>query len=187
MSTVLDYKIIMKDGTVHEQSDKYSFIRDAVYATIEKLYPETHLPYSCEFTLTDPEEILRFGQTLGESSSESDEFDVKYIDDEGDYRTKTFDIYNINSFIEMVLAGTRILEIDTHVWNDHLLTFPQTHANIFELYVESSIFDNEPTQKVVPKKDLQIFINYCQRVAENKKLCFGFHVDKIESVTIHMW
>lgn len=31
MSTVLDYKIIMKDGTVHEQTDKYGTIRDAVY------------------------------------------------------------------------------------------------------------------------------------------------------------
>ena len=35
--------------------------------------------------------------------------------------------------------------------------------------------------------DKIFIINYCQRVAENKKLCFGFHVDKIESVTIHMW
>lgn len=186
MSTVLDYKIIMKDGTVHEQKDKYSFIRDAVYETIEQLYPGTHLPYACEFTLTDPEEILRFGQTLGENSGESDEFEVKYIDNEGDYRTKTFDIYNINLFIELVQAGTRILEIDTHVWNDHLLTFPQTHYRIFELSVDTSVFA-EPKETEISQKDLQIFINYCQRVAENKKLCFGFHVDKIESVTIHMW
>lgn len=186
MSVVLDYKIVMKDGTVHEQKNKYSFIRDAVYETIEQLYPGTHLPYACKFTLTDPKEILRFGQTLGENSGESDEFEVKYIDDEDDYRTKTFNIYTINLFIELVQAGTRILEIDTHVWNDHLLTFPQTHYHIFELSVDTPIF-GEPKETEVSQKDLQIFINYCMRVAENKKLCFGFHVDKIESVTIHMW
>ncbi len=61
MSTVLDYKIIMKDGTVHEQTDKYSFIRDA--EAIEKLYPE--LTYHTREFISEPEEILRFGQTLG--------------------------------------------------------------------------------------------------------------------------
>lgn len=187
MSTVLDYKIIMKDGTVHEQTDKYSVTRDAVYETIEKLYPGTHLPYACEFTLTDPEEILRFGQTLIDKADESGNFSVRYIEEDGSVLEQTFSIYDMREFIELVQEGTPILNVDTHVWETHSLTFPQTHANIFELYVESSIFDNESTQKVVPKEDLQIFINYCLRVAENKKLCFGFHVDKIESVTIHMW
>ena len=186
MSTVLDYKIIMKDGTVHEQTDKYGSIRDSAYETIEKLYPEVHLPYACEFTLTDPEEMLRFGQTMIENSHEGGDFTVNFIDEEDEFHSQIFDIYNLKSFIELVQSGTRILEIDTHVWNDHLLTFPQTHYRIFELSVDTGVFA-EPKETEVSQKDLQIFINYCMRVAENKKLCFGFHVDKIESVTIHMW
>lgn len=186
MSTVLDYKIVMKDGTVHEQKDKYSFIRDAVYETIEKLYPGTHLPYACKFTLTDPKEILRFGQALIENCKEGGDFTVNFIDEEDEYQSQIFDIYNIKPFIELVQAGTRILEIDTGVWARHSLIFPQTHDRILELYVDTPVF-SEPKETEISQKDLQIFINYCMRVAENKKLCFGFHVDKIESVTIHMW
>lgn len=185
MSTVLDYKIIMKDGTVHEQKDKYSFIRDAVYETIEKLYPGTHLPYACEFSLTDPEEILRFGQTMIENSPEGGDFTVNFIDEEDEFHSQIFDIYNLKSFIELVQSGARILEIDTGVWVRHSLIFPQTHYRIFELSVDTSVFA-EPKETEISQKDLQIFINYCQRVVENKKLCFGFHVDKIESVTINM-
>lgn len=186
MSTVLDYKIIMKDGTVHEQTDKYGTIRDAVYETIEKLYPGTHLPYACEFTLTDSEEILRFGQTLIDKADESGNFSVRYIEEDGSVLEQTFSIYDMREFIELVQEGTPILNVDTHVWETHSLTFPQTHANIFELSVDTGVFA-EPKETEVSQKDLQIFINYCLRVAENKKLCFGFHVDKIQSVTIHMW
>lgn len=185
MSTVLDYKIIMKDGTVHEQSDKYGTIRDAVYETIEKLYPETHLPYSCEFTLTDSEEILRFGQTLINKADESGNFSVRYIDEDDTVIEETFSIYDMRSFIELVQKETPILSVDTHVWETHSLVFPHTHANILELYVDSSPFSDKSA--TVSKEDLLIFINYCLRVAENEKLCFGFHVDKIKSVTIHMW
>lgn len=186
MSTVLDYKIIMKDGTVHEQTDKYGSIRDSAYETIEKLYPETHLAYACEFTLTDPEEMLRFGQTMIENSPEGGDFTVNFIDEEDEFHSQIFDIYNLKSFIELVQSGARILEIDTGVWVRHSLIFPQTHYHIFELSVDTPIF-GEPKETEISQKDLQIFINYCLRVAENKKLCFGFHVDKIESVTIHMW
>lgn len=186
MSTILDYKIVMKDGTVHEQTDKYSFIRDAVYATIEKLYLGTHLPYACEFTLTDPEEILRFGQTMIENSPEGGDFTVDFIDEEDEFHSQIFDIYNMKPFIELVQAGTRILAIDTGVWEKHSLIFPQTHHRILELYVDTPIF-SKPTKTEVSQKDLQIFINYCQRVAENKKLCFGYHVDKIESVHVTMY
>ena len=185
MSVVLSYTITMKDGTVHKNLDKYGAIRDAVYETIEKLYPGTHLPYACKFTLTDPKEILRFGQALIENCEEGGDFTVNFIDEEDEYQSQIFDIYNMKPFIELIQAGTRILEIDTGVWARHSLIFPQTHDRILELYVDTPVL-SEPKETEVSQKDLQIFINYCLRVAENKKLCFGFHVDKIESVTINM-
>lgn len=187
MSVVLSYKITMKDGTVHENLDKYGAIRNAVHTTIEKLYQGTHLPHCCEFTLTDQEEILRFGQALIENCKEGGEFSVDFIDSDDEFYTEHFDIYNLKSFIELVQSNARILAIDTGVWEKHSLIFPQTHHRIFELYIDTNIYGQPVGKTEISQKDLQIFINYCQRVAENKKLCFGFHVDKIESVTIHMW
>lgn len=186
MSVVLSYKITIKDGTVHENIDKYGAIRNAVLTTIEKLYSETHLPYACEFTLTDPEEILRFGQALIKNCEEGGDFTVDFIDGDDEFQSQIFNIYNMKPFIELVQAGTRILTIDTGVWEKHSLIFPQTHHRILELYVDTPIF-SKPTKTEVSQKDLQIFINYCLRVAENKKLCFGFHVDKIESVHVKMY
>ena len=187
MSVVLSYKITMKDGTVHENFDKYGAIRDAVRTTIEKLYQGTHLPYCCEFTLTDQEEILRFGQALIENCNEGGDFTVKFNNDEDEYELKRFDIYNLKPFIEFVQSNPRILEIDTEVWQTHSLIFPQTHASILELYVDMDVYGDPVDEPEVSQKDLQIFINYCQRVAENKKLCFGYHVDKIESVYVEMY
>lgn len=187
MSTILDYKITMKDGTVHENLDKYGAIRNAVLTTIEKLYSETHLPYACEFTLTDQKEILRFGQALIDNCPEGGDFTVDFIDSDDEFQSKIFDIYNLKPFIELVQSNARILAIDTGVWAKHSLIFPQTHHSIFELYIDTDIYGQPVGKTEVSQKDLQIFINYCQRVAENKKLCFGYHVDKIESVYVEMY
>ena len=186
MSVALSYKITMKDGTVHENLDKYGAIRDAVWSTIEKLYPETYLPYACEFTLTDQEEMFRFGQELIENCEEGGDFTVNFIDSDDDFHSERFDIYNLKPFIELVQSNARILEIDTGVWENHLLIFPQTHYRIFELSIDTGVFA-ESNETEVSQKDLQIFINYCQRVAENQKLCFGYHIDKIESVYVEMY
>lgn len=89
------------------------------------------------------------------------------------------------NLFNQVLVFLKLIQV-FGVWVRHSLIFPQTHYRIFELSVDTGVFA-EPKETEVSQKDLQIFINYCMRVAENKKLCFGFHVDKIESVTIHMW
>ena len=177
---------ILLIGVVLHLIYQSTYSRDAVYNTIEKLYQGTHLPHWCEFTLTDPEEILRFGQALIENCQEGGDFTVDFIDSDDDFHSERFDIYNLKPFIELMQSNARIVAVDTGVWETHSLIFPQTHHRIFDLSIDTGVFA-EPTETEVSQKDLQIFINYCQRVAENKKLCFGYHVDKIESVYVEMY
>ena len=74
----------------------------------------------------------------------------------------------------------KIWYIESNIWDSFPAVFLPSHMEWLDL--GGAYYDEEVT-----KEELRIFIAYYERMMNGGKLCFGYHIDKIEELCFSVY
>lgn len=179
MAIDLDYMVRLKDGRVIEREMVRGELRDVICGLVDELNPTWS---EDDFVLTDKKDLIRFSELYTKHCPYSAfEFVCGWTDKFGDELRASFNKYNFMDFVNMVLDDTnKIWYIDEKVGNSFPAMFLQSHMEWWDL--GGTYYDEEVT-----KEELKIFIAYYERMMTGGKLCFGYHIDKIEELRFSVY
>lgn len=179
MAIDLDYRVKLKDRRVIEREMVRGELRDVICNVVDEMNPTWS---ENDFVLTDKKDLIMFSQLYAKHCPDSAfEFVCGWTDKFGDEMRKSFNKYNFTDFVNMAMDETnKIWYIEDKVRNSFPAVFLQSHMEWWDL--GSSSLDEEVT-----KEELRIFIAYYERMMTGGKLCFGYHIDKIEELRFSVY
>ena len=175
----LDYMVKLKDGRVIEREMVRGELRDVICGLVDELNPTLS---ENDFVLTEKKDLVEFSKLYTEHCPDSAfEFVCGWTDKFGDELRASFNKYNFKNFVNMAMDETnKIWYIEDKVGNSFPAVFLQSHMEWWDL--GGAYYDEEVT-----KEELKIFIAYYERMMTGGKLCFGYHIDKIEELRFSVY
>lgn len=179
MAIDLDYMVKLKDGRVVEREMVRGELRYVICGLVDELNPTWS---ENDFVLTEKKDLVEFSKLYTEHCPDSAfEFVCGWTDKFGDDLRKSFNKYNFKDFVNMSMDETnKIWYIKDKVGNSFPAVFLQSHMEWLDL--GGAYYDEEVT-----KEELKIFIAYYERMMTGGKLCFGYHIDKIEELRFSVY
>lgn len=179
MAIDLDYMVKLKDGRVIEREMLRGEIRDVVYDIVDEMNPDW---FGYNVLMTDNNELTEFSKLYTKHCPDSAfEFVCGWTDKFGDELRASFNKYNFKNFVNMALDETnKVWYIESKVGNSFPAVFLQSHMGWWDL--GGACYDEQVT-----KEELKIFIAYYERMMTGGKLCFGYHIDKIEELRFSVY
>lgn len=179
MGVDLDYMVKLKDGQVIEREMVRGELRDVVYDIVDTINPDR---FDNDIVLTNKTDLIKFSELYTKYCPDSAfNFVCGWTDKFGDELRASFNKYNFKNFVNMALDETnKVWYIESKVGNSFPAVFLQSHMEWWDL--GSLNLDEEVT-----KKELRIFIAYYERMMTGGKLCFGYHIDKIEELRFSVY
>lgn len=179
MAIDLDYMVKLKDGRVEEREMIRGELRDVVYDIVDTINPDRFGNY---IVMTNKKDLIEFSKLYTKYCPDSAfNFVCGWTDKFGDEMRKSFNKYNFKDFVNMAMDETnKVWYIDSKVGNSFPAVFLQSHMEWWEL--GGACYDEEVT-----KEELRIFIAYYERMMTGGKLCFGYHINKIEELRFSVY
>lgn len=179
MAIDLDYMVKLKDGRVIEREMVRGELRDVICGLVDELNPTCS---ENDFVLTDKKDLIKFSQLYAKHCPDSAfEFVCGWTDKFGDELRASFNKYSFKNFVNMALDETnKVWYIEDKVGNSFPAVFLQSHMEWWDL--GGANYDEEVT-----KEELRIFIAYYERMMTGGKLCFGYHIDKVEELRFSVY
>lgn len=179
MAIDLDYRVKLKDGRVEEREMLRGELRDVVYDVMNEMNPDW---FGDDVVLTEKEDLIKFSNLYTEYCPESAFiFVCGWTDKFGDDLRKSFNKYNFKDFVNMAMDETnKVWYIESNIWDSFPAVFLPSHSEWLDL--GGAYYDEE-----VMKEELKIFIAYYERMMTGGKLCFGYHIDKIEELRFSVY
>ena len=174
MGVDLDYMVRLKDGRVEEREMIRGELRDVVYDVMNEMNPNW---FGDDVVLTEKKDLIEFSKLYTKYCPDGAfDFVCGWTDKFGDEMRKSFNKYNFKDFVNMAMDETnKVWYIEDEVGNSFPAVFLQSHMEWWDL--GGAYYDEEVT-----KEELKIFIAYYERMMTGGKLCFGYHIDKIEEL-----
>lgn len=179
MAIDLDYMVKLKDRQVIEREMVRGELRDVICNVVDEMNPTWS---ENDFILTDKKDLIKFSQLYAKHCPDSAfEFVCGWTDKSGDELRVSFNKYNFKNFVNIALDETnKAWYIESKVGNSFPAVFLQSHIEWWDL--GGAYYDEEVT-----KEELRIFIAYYERMMTGGKLCFGYHIDKIEELRFSVY
>lgn len=179
MAIDLDYMVKLKNGQVIEREMVRGELRDVICNVVDEMNPDW---FGYNMLMTDNNELTEFSKLYTKHCPDSAfEFVCGWTDKFGDEMRKSFNKYNFTDFVNMAMDETnKIWYIEDKVGNSFSAVFLQSHMEWWDL--GGAYYDEEVT-----KEELKIFIAYYERMMTGGKLCFGYHIDKIEELRFSVY
>lgn len=179
MAIDLDYMVKLKDGRVIEREMVRGELRNVMCKVVDEMNPTWS---ENDFVLTDKKDLMKFSQLYTKHCPDSAfEFVCGWTDKFGDELRASFNKYNFKNFVNIALDDTnKVWYIESNIWDSFPAVFLQSHSEWLDL--GGAYYDEEVT-----KEELKIFIAYYERMMTGGKLCFGFHIDKIEELSFSVY
>lgn len=179
MAIDLDYMVRLKDGRVIEREMVRGELRNVICKVTDEMNPTWS---DNDFVLTERKDLIKFSELYTKYCPDSAfNFVCGWTDKFGDDLRKSFNKYNFNDFVNMAMDETnKVWYIEDKVGNSFPAVFLQSHMEWWDL--GGAYYDEEVT-----KEELRIFIAYYERMMTGGKLCFGYHIDKIEELQFSVY
>lgn len=179
MGVDLDYMVKLKDGRIEKREMIRGELRDVVYDIVDA----TNLDrFGNDIVWTKKTDLIKFSKLYSKYCPDSAfNFVCGWTDKFGDEMRKSFNKYNFTNFVNMSMDETnKIWYIEDRVGNSFPAVFLPSHMEWWDL--SGVNYDEEVT-----KEELKIFIAYYERMMNGGKLCFGYHIDKIEELRFSVY
>ena len=179
MAIDLDYMVRLKDGRVIEREMVRGEFRNVICKVTDGMNPTWS---DNDFVLTEKKDLIKFSELYTKYCPDSAfNFVCGWTDKFGDDLRMSFNKYNFKDFVNMAMDETnKIWYIKDKVENSFPAVFLQSHMEWWDL--GGAYYDEEVT-----KEELKIFIAYYERMMTGGKLCFGYHIDKIEELRFSVY
>lgn len=179
MAIDLDYMVKLKDGRIEKREMIRGELRDVVYDIVDTINPDR---FGNDIVLNKKTDLIKFSELYTKYCPDSAfNFVCGWTDKFGDEMRKSFSKYNFKDFVNMATDETnKVWYIEDKVGNSFPAVFLQSHMEWWDL--GGAYYDEEVT-----KEELKIFIAYYERMMTGGKLCFGYHIDKIEELRFSVY
>ena len=179
MAIDLDYMVKLKDGRVIEREMVRGELRDVICGLVDELNSTWS---ENDFVLTEKKDLIEFSKLYTKYCPDSAfVFVCGWTDKFGDELRASFNKYSFKDFVNMSMDETnKVWYIEDKVGNSFPAVFLQSHMEWWDL--GGAYYDEEVT-----KEELKIFIAYYERMMTGGKLCFGYHIDKIEELQFSVY
>lgn len=179
MAIDLDYLVESKTGEQIRRNYVCGQLRDVVYNVIMDM--DENL-FGRGVTLTEKKDLIKFSESYTKHCPDGAfDFVCYWTDKFGDELRASFNKYNFDNFVNIALDETnKIWYIEDAVGDSFPAVFLPSHMEWWDL--GGANYDEEVT-----KEELRIFIAYYERMMTGGKLCFGYHIDKIEELRFSIY
>lgn len=179
MAIDLDYMVRLKNGQVIEREMVRGELRNVICKVTDEMNPTGS---DNDFVLTEKKDLIKFSELYTKYCPDSAfNFVCGWTDKFGDDLRKSFNKYNFKDFVNMAMDETnKIWYIEDKVGNSFPAVFLQSHMEWRDL--GGANYDEEVTEE-----ELRIFIAYYERIMTGGKLCFGYHINKIEELRFSVY